>query len=368
MLPSRPHRGWGPATRFLREKQYPLAIRRFAAERRFGGLLHKLHSERSAAWTLVSVFRRFYGARELTLSARRRVETASPKRFFTCSERLQYASLLELAPARSPSSLSPSPADLHSTTAVIAAALVVVVAWGAPAPVHAKALVESTLAAAAAAVVGPKTALALLTTVIAAMGAVPLVPMQPLAAAVGYALGARLGGLFAWGSIVAAAVVAFWAARLNGRHFLAGVLPLGVARPFLQNQLSQVEASVRSGSRLGTAFEVMKLRLRPLAPFSLSNYLLVGTGAPGVSYALGTAVGIAPWCFLYATLGATVRAAIEAGVSPRELLQRITVNAPAGAAALPYSELIGVAIVALVALLWGRTRQALSPEVSRGAR
>lgn len=240
---------------------------------------------------------------------------------------------------------------------MIAAALVVVVAWGAPAPVHAKALVEGTLAAAAAATVGPKTALALLTTVIAAMGAVPLVPMQPLAAAVGYALGARLGGLFAWGSIVSAALVAFWAARLNGRHFLSGVLPLGVARPFLHNQLSQVEASVRTESQWRSAAEVMKLRLRPLAPFSLSNYLLVGTGASGFSYTLGTAVGIAPWCFLYATLGASVRAALEAGVSPQELLQRISVKA-AGAATLPYSELIAVAVIAVGALLWGRTREA----------
>jgi uncharacterized membrane protein YdjX (TVP38/TMEM64 family) len=211
---------------------------------------------------------------------------------------------------------------------VIAAALVVVVAWGAPAPVHAKALMEGTLAAAAATLVGHKTALACLTTVIAAMGAVPLVPMQPLAAAVGYALGARWGGLFAWGSIVSAALVAFWAARLNGGHFLAAIIPLGVARPFLHNQLSQVEASVRGlrPSLWRTALEVTKLRLRPLAPFSLSNYLLVGTGAGGVPYALGTAVGIAPWCFLYATLGATLRAAIEAGLHPRELVHRLSLT------------------------------------------
>lgn len=58
-------RGWGPATRFLREKQYPLAIRRFAVQRRFGGLLQKLRGERSAAWTLVSLLRRFYGAHPL---------------------------------------------------------------------------------------------------------------------------------------------------------------------------------------------------------------------------------------------------------------------------------------------------------------
>lgn len=280
----------------------------------------------------------------------------------TAERELRQRALTLLPPPRPPAA---TPTDLHSTTAVIAAALVAVVAWGAPAPVHARALVEGTVAAAAAATVGPKTALALLTTVIAAMGAVPLVPMQPLAAAVGYALGARLGGLFAWGCIVSAALVAFWAGRLNGRHFLSGILPLGVARPFLHNQLSQVEASVRSGSQWRQAVEVMKLRLRPLAPFSLSNYLLVGTGASGTPYALGTAVGIAPWCFLYATLGATVRAALEAGLSPQELAHRVTAKA-ATAALTPYSELMSVALFALVALLWGRSRQALSPEAARG--
>ncbi len=284
--------GWPAASRHLREEHYSRAIAHAAATRRFRGL-----ARRAAARTALA-------------AALRRLVSQQPV--------------------------------LHFASALAGAVLVAAVATGAPAAVHAHAL--------QAAVGGVASHIAL-TAFIAAMGALPLVPMQPLAALAGYAFGAAGGAAVAWAGVTGAAVAAYWTVRLNGHGPLLRdwLLPLREARPFLATQLGYIRDAARVGGVLRCAIAVAALRLRPLAPFSLSNYLAVDTGVRAASFFLGTAAGMLPWCLLYAAAGAAWRAHAHSGAGLASLCAHAAdaLHARAATAAVA-----GVALAALAYAVW----------------
>lgn len=91
----------------------------------------------------------------------------------------------------------------------------------------------------------------------------------------------------------------------------------------------------KQGARL-----VLLLRLSPLIPFSLSNYLYGLTAVPLPSYVGASWLGMLPGTFAYVYLGSAARAAVEAaaagggeggGVSPQMVLFVVGAAATLGA-------------------------------------
>jgi sulfoquinovosyltransferase len=296
--------GWPAASRHLREELYTRAMSRFA--------------------------RRAAARRQL----RSRAATAA------------LHGLLPHAPAAS------------ASLALGAVVLVAAVAAGAPAAMRAHAL----------AIAGSASSHLLFAAFIAAMGALPLVPMQPLAALAGYKFGGMAGFAVAWAGVTGAAVAAYWTVRLNGRGPLLRetlLLPLGTARPFLAYQLDYVAAAAREGGLFRGARAVAALRLRPLAPFSLSNYLAVDTKIRAASFFIGTAVGMLPWCALYAAAGAAWAAHAHSGAA----LATLATRALDAAAAHGPGALAVAMLAALVAYcLWPGAEAARGAAAARAAR
>ena len=295
--------GWPAASRHLREELYTRAVTRFA---RRGAARRELRARRAAA---------------------------------------ALHHLLPHAPAAS------------ASLAMGALVLVAAVAAGAPTAMRAHAL----------AVAGSASSHVALAAFIAAMGALPLVPMQPLAALAGYKFGGMAGFAVAWAGVTGAAVAAYWTVRLNGCGPLLRdvLLPLGSARPFLAYQLDYVAAAARAGGLLRGTRAVAALRLRPLAPFSLSNYLAVDTGIRAASFFAGTALGMLPWCALYAAAGAAWQAHCSSGAA----LATLATRALDAAAARGEGALAVAAAAALLAYcIWPGAEAARGAAAARAAR
>ena len=307
--------GWPAASRHLREVLYSRAIRHASALRRFRGLAGAM------------------GARRM----------------------------LNVALARLVASLP----TFHTLTAFACGCLVAAVAAGAPmqaleaAYAAANGLSLSLLGPLGSALGSGLHAQGVLFAVIALGGALPLVPMQPLALLAGYTFGAAGGAAVTWAGVVVASLVALATARnFGGGHLLRELLPLGEARPFLAAQLGRIATSAARGGLWRCTLAVAALRLRPLAPFSLSNYLAVEVGVRPASLALGTAIGMLPWACLYAAGGAAWRVMLQSGRGSRLLL-----NAADALAAVSTPAVIAAgALVAMVLIL---LRNALETEAER---
>ena len=247
--------GWPAASRHLREVLYSRAIRRARAIRRFRRLAARVTQQRVALAALVSLL--------------------SSQRVY------------------------------HAAAALACGAFVAAVASTAPmAAISAMAALPVEVPAGAAA----------LALVIAAGGALPLVPFQPLALLAGYAFGAAHGAAITWVGAIGAAIATVTCFRLfNGGHLLREVLPLGRVRPFLAHQLRAVAAAAQQGSFWRGMRAVAALRLRPLAPFSLSSYLTLDAGVKPIAFVAGTALGMAPHCALYAAAGAAWKVHLASG-------------------------------------------------------
>jgi sulfoquinovosyltransferase len=296
--------GWPAASRHLREELYTRAIARAAATRRFGRVARRVRARRALA--------------------------------------LATRALVAAQPA------------LAAASALVGLALVAAVASATPPGTFASALSALNGLSGASAHIA-------LAAFIAAMGALPLVPMQPLAALAGYLFGAAGGLGVAWAGVTGAAVAAYWTARLRGRGPLLRdwLLPVGEARPFMAAQLRAVAAAAAAGGVLRGASAVAALRLRPLAPFSLSNYLCVETRVRASAFFLGTAAGMLPWCALYAAAGAASRGAPALAVHAADAL----VARAHGVA------VVGVAMAALAAYaLWPQQQHGGGEAAARRAR
>lgn len=119
-----------------------------------------------------------------------------------------------------------------------------------------------------------------------------------------------LGAGFAWGPFLGLAVVLPSATVAATVSFLLGRT---LARPWVQRRAAQSprfraldEAVASGGFRL-----VLLLRLSPVFPFNVLNYLLGLTRVSARDYVLGTAIGMVPGTFLYLYLGSLVTSVTE---------------------------------------------------------
>ena len=114
------------------------------------------------------------------------------------------------------------------------------------------------------------------------------------------------------------------AGDLEGGGFKASVLgspPRGAPLPLdpevraqstlsaasLRRQLVRVQSQIEGASFVKQCLSIAVLRLSPVVPFSVSNYLFGFTSVRPLALYAGTWLGLAPWMFFYCSLGAGAR-------------------------------------------------------------
>ncbi len=154
---------------------------------------------------------------------------------------------------------------------------------------------------------------------------IPLFPTQPLLLAAGLLFGTKVGALAMMTATTIAAAVAFGLARGVGRPLAERLLSremeeAGEAAGGVRARVEGVARLTERGTFWQQAGAVLVLRMTPLVPFSISNYLLGVSKLPFPPYLLGTAVGMAIWSPAYAALGGASRAMLLRGAAPEALV------------------------------------------------
>ncbi|KAG5179712.1 snare associated Golgi protein-domain-containing protein, partial [Tribonema minus] len=128
------------------------------------------------------------------------------------------------------------------------------------------------------------------------------IPALPLTASSGYLFGLAGGTAVVAISATIAAAIGF----LLGRTFLRGWVE-GALRG--DARFAAIDAAVaREGFRI-----ILLLRLSPLLPFSLSNYLYGTTAVPFWEYLAASILGFLPGTIAYVYGGDRLGAALDAG-------------------------------------------------------
>jgi uncharacterized membrane protein YdjX (TVP38/TMEM64 family) len=161
---------------------------------------------------------------------------------------------------------------------------------------------------------------------------VPLLPTQPLALTSGIAFGAAKGTAVVFAANVAAATLAFLAAKGFGRALAERVVEEETGGG--GDEASSGAAAENDDEKKKNAFRekwrALQLRLAASGPveqtglialfrltphpFSASNYLFGLTDSIRLApYVVGTAVGVAPWAALYSCIGAYGRGLLDGG-------------------------------------------------------
>jgi uncharacterized membrane protein YdjX (TVP38/TMEM64 family) len=130
------------------------------------------------------------------------------------------------------------------------------------------------------------------------LDAVALGPAWLFALAAGLAFGLVRGGLIVWISATIAAGVAFLIARYLARHRV---------EKFARNN-EKFEAVDRAIGKSGWKV-VLMLRISPILPYTIANYLYGLTAIRFVPYMIATAIGILPMVAVYVSIGAAGREA-----------------------------------------------------------
>jgi uncharacterized membrane protein YdjX (TVP38/TMEM64 family) len=128
--------------------------------------------------------------------------------------------------------------------------------------------------------------------------ALALGPAWLLALVAGLAFGLVKGALLVWISATAAAVLGFLIARYFARHRIEQ----------LAQRNEKYEAVDRAIKRHGWKV-VLLLRISPLLPYTISNYIYGLTAVDFVHYLIATAVGMLPMVAVYVSIGAAGREA-----------------------------------------------------------
>ena len=128
-------------------------------------------------------------------------------------------------------------------------------------------------------------------------------PAWLFALAAGLAFGLVKGGLLVWVSATIAAAIGFLAARYFARHRIE----------VLARRNEKYQAVDRAIRRHGWKV-VLLLRISPLLPYTISNYIYGLTAVDFVHYVIATAVGILPMVAVYVSIGAAGREAALAAV------------------------------------------------------
>lgn len=126
-------------------------------------------------------------------------------------------------------------------------------------------------------------------------------PAWLFALAAGLAFGLVKGGLLVWASATIAAALGFLVARYFARH--------RIERLALKNE--KYEAVDRAIKRHGWKV-VLLLRISPLLPYTISNYIYGLTAVDFVHYLIASAVGLIPMVAVYVSIGAAGREAVLA--------------------------------------------------------
>lgn len=159
--------------------------------------------------------------------------------------------------------------------------------------------------------------------VLAASEMVPLLPTQPMALTSGIVFGAVEGTAVVLAANVAAATLAFFAARGAGRALAEKIVEeetgAGDAEDnAFRRQWRDLQKRLENAGPAEQTALVALFRITP-HPFSASNYLFGLTKIQATPYVAGTAAGIAPWAALYAFVGAYGRALLDGGEAVDEV-------------------------------------------------
>lgn len=139
------------------------------------------------------------------------------------------------------------------------------------------------------------------------MGIVFLFPGMLLSVGAGVVYGFALGSLIAWASTVLGQCLAFLLGRYLLQEWVASQL---TAR--LPNFRAIEMAIMKKGWRL-----VCLLRLSPLVPYNMLNYLLAITSISFRSFALPSAVCITPYTLMFVYMGSASKDLAKVLASPR---------------------------------------------------
>jgi uncharacterized membrane protein YdjX (TVP38/TMEM64 family) len=142
--------------------------------------------------------------------------------------------------------------------------------------------------------------------VIYVVDALVLGPAWLLALVAGLAFGLVKGGLLVWVSANAAAAVGFLVARYFARHRIEKIA--------MKNE--KYEAVDRAIKRHGWKV-VLLLRVSPILPYTISNYIYGLTAVDFVHYVIASAVGLVPMVAVYVSIGAAGREAALAAAGGR---------------------------------------------------
>jgi uncharacterized membrane protein YdjX (TVP38/TMEM64 family) len=142
--------------------------------------------------------------------------------------------------------------------------------------------------------------------VIYVVDALVLGPAWLLALVAGLAFGLVKGGLLVWVSANAAAAAGFLIARYFARHRIEKIA----------RKNEKYEAVDRAIKRHGWKV-VLLLRISPILPYTVSNYIYGLTAVDFVHYLLASAVGLVPMIAVYVSIGAAGREAALAAAGGR---------------------------------------------------
>ena len=160
--------------------------------------------------------------------------------------------------------------------------------------------------------------------VLSASEMVPLLPTQPMALTSGIVFGAAEGTAVVLAANVAAATLAFFAARGAGRALAEKIVEEETGAAFdaednaFRRQWSELQRRLEKAGPAEQTALIALFRITP-HPFSASNYLFGLTKIRATPYVAGTAAGIAPWAALYAFVGAYGRALLDGGEAVDEV-------------------------------------------------
>jgi uncharacterized membrane protein YdjX (TVP38/TMEM64 family) len=126
-------------------------------------------------------------------------------------------------------------------------------------------------------------------------------PAWLFALAAGLAFGLVKGGLLVWASATAAGAIGFLMARYLARHRI---------EKFVKKN-EKYEAVDRAIKRHGWKV-VLLLRISPLLPYTVSNYIYGLTAVDFLHYLVATAIGLVPMVAVYVSIGAAGREVVLA--------------------------------------------------------
>lgn len=212
---------------------------------------------------------------------------------------------------------------------------------------------------------------------------IPLIPTQPFAIASGLFFGGVKGGALATAGTISAATMAFaFSRKVREGGQLGSIVDNVVGEEldairkiesneyvnvddFTQKAVKQIkfflkdeaasEEGYRQHSSMSAALKIVILRLLPIVPFSLSNYI-VGYAMSEINFSsffAGTAVGMLPWMYFYSFIGEAARKFLDPNspLSAEELLFVILKQSESAANAIrPF---LRSELVVLSALLFG---------------